>query len=112
MDIGTPQRYLQASWDILEGRVKTAVEPRPDAVLIADDAEVGEDAEVGPRAVVDRGCRVGTGAGVTDSVLLAGCVIGAAAQVSGSILGPRAEVAPGAELRDEVVGEGERVPSR
>ena len=26
MDIGTPDRYLQASWDILEGRVHTAVE--------------------------------------------------------------------------------------
>ena len=23
MDIGTPERYLQASWDILEGRVRT-----------------------------------------------------------------------------------------
>ena len=23
MDIGTPERYLQASWDILEGRVET-----------------------------------------------------------------------------------------
>ena len=27
MDIGTPERYLQASWDILEGRVETRVEP-------------------------------------------------------------------------------------
>ena len=24
MDIGTPERYLQASWDILEGRVDDA----------------------------------------------------------------------------------------
>ena len=27
MDIGTPERYLQASWDILEGRVETRVRP-------------------------------------------------------------------------------------
>ena len=27
VDIGTPERYLQASWDILEGRVETRVEP-------------------------------------------------------------------------------------
>ena len=27
VDIGTPERYLQASWDILEGRVATRVEP-------------------------------------------------------------------------------------
>ena len=29
MDIGTPERYLQASWDILEGRVRTAVGRAP-----------------------------------------------------------------------------------
>ena len=30
MDIGTPERYLQATWDILEGRVATRVgRPRP-----------------------------------------------------------------------------------
>ena len=28
MDIGTPERYLQASWDILTGRVETEVEAR------------------------------------------------------------------------------------
>ena len=27
MDIGTPERYLQASWDILEQRVETRVRP-------------------------------------------------------------------------------------
>jgi mannose-1-phosphate guanylyltransferase len=27
MDIGVPERYLQATWDILEGRVATAVRP-------------------------------------------------------------------------------------
>src|SRR3954447_19823791 len=37
MDIGTPQRYLQASWDILEARVKTSVDPPPGAVLVAPD---------------------------------------------------------------------------
>ena len=34
MDIGTPERYLQASWDILEGRVETRVEPTSPGVLI------------------------------------------------------------------------------
>ena len=34
MDIGTPERYLQASWDILEGRVATRVEPSGPEVLV------------------------------------------------------------------------------
>src|SRR5918999_1052966 len=62
LDIGTPARYLQASWDVLEGRVRTAVEPRPDAVLVAPGAAVADGARVGPRAVVGDRCRVASGA--------------------------------------------------
>ncbi len=35
LDIGTPERYLQASWDILEGRVETRVEPTAPGLLAA-----------------------------------------------------------------------------
>ncbi|MDX6603703.1 MAG: mannose-phosphate guanylyltransferase, partial [Solirubrobacterales bacterium] len=34
MDIGTPRRYLQASWDILEGRVETEVRPTAPGLLV------------------------------------------------------------------------------
>src|SRR6476660_6099129 len=38
MDIGTPERYLQASWDIIEGRVQTATAARLDgAGLLVED---------------------------------------------------------------------------
>ena len=59
MDIGTPERYLQASWDILEGRVETRVEPTSPGLLVEPRAEVGDGRGVGPRAVLAPGCRVG-----------------------------------------------------
>jgi mannose-1-phosphate guanylyltransferase len=111
MDIGTPERYLQASWDILEGRVETRVEPTAAGMLVAADAVIAEEASVGPRAVVSPGCRVEAGAEVADSVLLDGCTVGRDALVSGSILAPGAEVEAGAALRDAVVGRDERVPA-
>ena len=110
MDIGTPERYLRASWDILEGRVETRVGPTAPGILVAADANVAESATVGPRAVLGPGCRVGSGAEVRESVLLDGCEIGARARVSGSILSPGVEVAPGAILDGAVVGRDERVP--
>jgi mannose-1-phosphate guanylyltransferase len=109
LDIGTPARYLQASWDVLEGRVRTVVEPRSDAVLIASGAAVADGARIGPRAVVGDRCRVAAGARIEGSVLLAGCRIGEGARVSRSILAPGAKVAPGASLEGAVVGEGEKV---
>jgi mannose-1-phosphate guanylyltransferase len=111
MDIGTPERYLQASWDILEGRVETRVEPTSSGQLIAAGASIAEEARVGPRAVVAAGCRVEPGAAVEGSVLLEGCTIGANAVVRDSILAPGATVEPGARLVDAVIGRDERVPA-
>lgn len=111
MDIGTPERYLQASWDILERRVETRVEPSAPGMLVAAGAEVADGATLGPRAVLGAGCRVETGAEVRDSVLLEGCAIGEGALVSGSILSAGVEVAPGASLDGVVVGQDERVPT-
>ena len=111
MDIGTPERYLQASWDILETRVETRVEPTSPGMLIDASAKVDDEATVGPRAVIGPGCRVGAGAEVRDSVLIDGCSVGENARVTGSILAPGAEVAPGAALEGVMAAEGERVAS-
>jgi mannose-1-phosphate guanylyltransferase len=111
LDIGTPQRYLQASWDILEGRVRTRVEPTAPGLAIAADAAVDAGATVGPRAVVGPGCAVAADAVVRDSVLFEGCTVGAGASVLGSILGPRVEVAAGARLEGAVAAADERVPA-
>ena len=111
MDIGTPERYLQASWDILEDRVETQVRPTAPGLLVGGDAEIDEEAKVGPRAVVSGGCRVERGAEVGDSVLLEGCTVGRDALVQGSILAPGAEVEPGAQLVNAVIGRDERVPA-
>jgi mannose-1-phosphate guanylyltransferase len=112
MDIGTPERYLQASWDILEGRVETDVVPSGPGLWVDAGANIASGASVGPRAVVRTGCEVAAGAVITESVLLEACRIGAQAEVRGAILASgvtvaaRAKLAPGA-----VVGAGARVES-
>ena len=112
MDIGTPERYLQATWDILEGRVATRVRPTAPGLLVGSGAEVSSAAKVGPRVVISPGCSVAAGAAVRESVLLAGCTVGEGAEVSGSILAPGVTVEAGATLVDAVVGRDERVPAR
>ncbi|HET9184760.1 MAG TPA: NDP-sugar synthase [Solirubrobacterales bacterium] len=111
MDIGTRERYLQASWDILEGRVQTRVRPTAPGLLLAAGAGIDAGAEVGPRAVVAGGCRVEAEAEVRESVLLDGCQVGRGARVERSILGPGASVLAGASLADAIVGRDERVGS-
>jgi mannose-1-phosphate guanylyltransferase len=112
MDFGTPDRYLQATWDILEGRVTTRVRPTGPGMFVHPDAEIAADAEIGPRVVIAAGCRVESGAVVAGSVLLAGSSVGAGARVGDSILAPRASAEAGAVLDGAVVGRDERVPAQ
>lgn len=109
MDIGTPKRYLAATWDILEGRVRTRVRPTAPGLLVGAGAEVDRDAVLGPRAVLGPGCRVASRARVSGSVLLDGCAVGEGARVEGSILAPGVVVRPGVAVVDRVVGQGETV---
>ncbi|MGA8746471.1 MAG: NDP-sugar synthase [Solirubrobacterales bacterium] len=112
MDIGTPDRYLQASWDILEGRVRTQVRPSAPGRFLDPGAIIETGARIGPRAVLSAGCRVAAGAEVRESVLLEGCAVGEGARISGSILAPGVEVGAGARLQGAVLGRDERVPAK
>jgi mannose-1-phosphate guanylyltransferase len=109
MDIGTRDRYLQATWDILERRVATEVLPTAPGIFVARGSDVAEGARLGPRAVVSPGCVVEAGAEVVGSVLLDGARVGAGARVRGSVLSAGAVVEPGAELDDAMVAAHERV---
>jgi mannose-1-phosphate guanylyltransferase len=104
MDIGTPDRYLRASWDILEGRVETDV-PRTggDATLIEDGSAISPQATVGPRAVIGHGCRVDAGASVMSSVLDDDCTVGERASVTGSILATEVQLGAGAVVPEGCV---------
>jgi mannose-1-phosphate guanylyltransferase len=110
MDIGTPERYLQASWDILEGRVQTDVRVDRAGVLVEADVALAADASIGPRAVIARGTQVGEGVSVSSSVVLPNGRIGAAAHVTESILAPGVRIGDGAKVGPgAVLGEGSRV---
>ena len=112
MDIGTPDRYLQGTADILLGHVHTAVGARLDgehrfvaagtvadgaritgAVIVEEGASVAAGARVIGPSVLGRGVTVADGAVVERSVVLDGSSIAAGAHVADAILA--ADVAVG-----------------
>jgi mannose-1-phosphate guanylyltransferase len=110
IDIGTPDRFLEANWDILEKRVETVMSDQLDEpMMVGEGSEISEGAELRQPCVVGRGSRIGDGAVVERSVLLDGCAVEENATVSNSILSAGVTVEAGARLNGEVVGEGERV---
>jgi len=104
MDLGTPQAYLQAQFDLLDGRVdghRSYPSPFVDAGGHIDrGATVNEHVVVGPRASIE------TGARVSDTVLHERAVVEPDAIVDRSILGPGSRVMRGASVTDSVLGQG------
>jgi mannose-1-phosphate guanylyltransferase len=107
IDLGTPEKYLQAHFDILDGRVDFE---RPyESPFVAEGAHV-DGARIGRRVVVCASARVERQAVVEDSVVHAGAVVEEDATVHRSVLGPRSHVGAGAIVADSVLAEGASVP--
>jgi len=107
MDLGTPEKYLQAHVDVLEGRIRAIDVPAP---CVADGAVIDPGARLGPLVVVGPEASVAAGATVDESVLHAGCMVGEGARVAGSVLGPGSVVGRAAVLTGCVLGQAARVP--
>ena len=117
MDIGTPERYLQATRDILRGAVETPVSPSDGVdgatppVLIGAGVQISGDARVGPDTTLGDDCRIGAGVEMRASSLHDGVVVEDGAVVRDSIVGSGARVGPKAHLEAEtIVGQDAVVP--
>jgi len=113
LDIGTPERYLQATFDIIEGNVETAVRERLGSDWLAVDETAEVLGRVVPPAVLGRGVRVAEGAHVGSLAVLAPDVsIGAGSTVERSVVLNGTEIGESCQLRDCIVAAGCRVGAR
>lgn len=134
LDIGTPDKYLQAHWDILDRKVSVPIRgtelspgvwvgngvrisPRATLlppVVLGDRVSVTDRARVGPYVVLGDGTVVGEEAALTRSVTGRRCGLRYGAQVRDAVLDTRTRVAEGALVdglllaSGSVVGRGTR----
>ncbi len=130
LDIGTPARYLQGTYDILEGNVQTEiwkelseaglslVEESEVSGRVVPPADVGSGchiaygAIVGGRTVLGHGVKVAEGAHIESSVLLDGTTVGARTTIRSSIVGARVTIGDHCQIESGVVlGEGVKIGS-
>jgi mannose-1-phosphate guanylyltransferase len=107
LDAGTPESYLQAQLDLIEGR--RPLSPEHSLTAVDPTAVVALTASV-RSSVLGPGVRVEDHAEVVGSVVQRGTTIGAKARIHDSIVGAGAAIGDGATLVDLcVVGDGETV---
>ena len=115
LDVGVPERYLQAHRDLLDGALGTSWEDRLPAgsrVVRGTGEQRMNDAALIPPVVLGADVALAAGARVGPyAVLGAGCCLGPDAEVRESALGDRATVGAGAILRRCILGPGARAPS-
>ncbi|MGI8920763.1 MAG: sugar phosphate nucleotidyltransferase [Solirubrobacteraceae bacterium] len=110
LDIGTPQRYLQATFDILEGDVETAAGRRLGSsyLFVGDGVQV--DGRVIPPALVEDGCRIAKGARVGSRAVLAhGVSVGEQTVIDSAVVLQGAEIGANCQLKSCIVGAGVRI---
>ena len=107
IDIGTPERYLEATWDLLAGRVASKLPPRDETGSLIYENCLLSGAHVGPQSVLGRHCSGGTDARVERSVLHDRVHVGADAAVVESVLAERVRVGKRARVgAGAIVGAG------
>ena len=110
LDIGTPETYLQATFDILERTVKTTVGERLGSSYLEVAPDVQADGRIIPPALAGGGCKVAKGARVgSQAVLGQGVKIGEDTIVESAVVLNGAEVGPGCSVRHCIIGPGARV---
>jgi mannose-1-phosphate guanylyltransferase len=106
IDIGTPERYLEATWDLLAARVDSTLPDRDETGSLVYDGSLTSGAHIGPQSVLGPHCSVGADAAVERSVLHERVMVGADAVIRGSIVGAGARIGAGARMQDAVIGAG------
>ncbi|MGH7357953.1 MAG: sugar phosphate nucleotidyltransferase, partial [Candidatus Rokuibacteriota bacterium] len=93
IDIGTPDKYLEAHVDLLAGRL--GAPPAPGAretepgIWVQGDVAVDPTARLVPPVLLGPDCEIGAAARVSASVLGAGSVVEAGAEVTRAVLLPK-----------------------
>jgi mannose-1-phosphate guanylyltransferase len=107
IDIGTPERYLEATYDLLAGQVESSLPPRDETDSLVYDGCITSGARIGPLAVLGRQCSVGDRSVVERAVLHDHVMIGSQCCVTEAIVGEGARIADGVRVDPgAVIGAG------
>ncbi|MGC5364633.1 sugar phosphate nucleotidyltransferase [Streptomyces sp. DT24] len=110
LDLGTPQAFVRGSADLVMGRAPSpAVPGRCGDRLVLPTASVSDDAKLTGGTVIGDGARIGQGARIEGSAILADAVVEPGAVISDSLVGAGATIGSRTVLRGAVIGDGARI---
>jgi mannose-1-phosphate guanylyltransferase len=110
LDIGTPERYLEGTFDILEGTVASGVQERMGNGYLCVEEDVENEGRIIPSALVESGCRIGAGARIGGRVVLErGVTVGEQTTIERAVVMQGAEIGRNCTLSGCIVAGGVQI---
>jgi NDP-sugar pyrophosphorylase family protein len=130
MDVGTPQKYLAAHYDILNKKIsfKFPYKEVLENIYIGKDSKylknnfisgpvvvgrgtrIEKGARIMPLTVIGDGCMISEGAEVSESIIFNGCKIGKGCLIKRSIVSNNVEIGSDVSIEDfSVIGDNSRI---
>ena len=97
-DIGTPESYLSAHQDFLDGKIA------PFKFEADQDVEIATRAEIDRVSIIGKDCVVKPGATILRSVIGAGVNVEERAVIENSVIWPHTRISGAAEIRGAIIG--------
>lgn len=108
LDMGSPEKYLRAHYDLLEGKIRTdfeGTEIRP-RVWLGEDSTVAETANLFGPVLVGKNCRIAEHASITGPTSIGNnCIIGEGARIESSVVLDECELGGSSVIKNSVLGQ-------
>lgn len=108
LDIGSPEKYLRAHFDLLDGKIKTNAEGEEirSRVWLGAGTVVSETANLFGPLIIGKNCKVGNHVSITGPTSIGdGCVIGDGVRIESSVILNDCELGGSSVIKNSVLGQ-------
>jgi len=105
LDVGTTDKFMKANFDVLNGKIKLAYEPKDENIEKGENTTISEDVKVDGKLITGKNCIVGNGVVIKWNVIAGdGCHIKDGAVVQDSIIFENVVIGENSEISNSVIG--------
>ena len=103
IDMGTPQKYLRLSCDLLQGKC-TAIKPHDEDIIISKNSIINAESELQGPLLIDANCHIGKGVILKGPTVIGmNCNIAEDSEIESSIIWPSVNIGRNVKIKNCII---------